>query len=450
MDYIRKESCEGDNKFKTETYGLQEAEKGVIFESFPSVLRIYLKRHDMQGYALISDRYEYPPKIDLQKYLSPDNSDRSKPNNYLLYGVIVQGDFYGSTYYVFLKPEKNGKWFKFDNDDIVTPTTDKEVFEDNYGGKDYNNTKRFRNAYMLMYIRESDIDLVLSPVLVQDIPKHLQRRMNGLYEQKKKKKAKDSHLYLHTMIVTPETFARHQGFDLANFDDQRYQLSEIPQFNVLKSETYKTFKTMTALKFGYRAEQIRFWVFVNRQNKTVRPDTLIIDNFFGMTMEEIHTKMAAGQNDLKLFLEAADKPINDHAWFPHTGGNSPNIIVFIKYFKPNTQSLEGLGYLYVQKLDKVCDIIPILCEKKEFPPHTPLKIYKEIKPNMIEEMIPNMTFLRYEIQNVENRIREIPAFYDSLLIRNVIQFKPKYEGQDQNPEFEIVLKKNQLSEHRYV
>lgn len=37
-------------------------------------------------------------------------------------------------YYSFIKIKN--KWFKF-NDEIVTPATDKEVFDDNYGGTEY-------------------------------------------------------------------------------------------------------------------------------------------------------------------------------------------------------------------------------------------------------------------------------------------------------------------------
>ncbi|CAG8813303.1 34982_t:CDS:10, partial [Gigaspora margarita] len=242
-------------------------------------------------------------------------------------------------------------------------------------------------------------------------------------------KAEESHLYLSIKIVTPQIFAQHQGFDLANFDDP---LSAIPQFKVLKSETYRNFKCIAAKRFGCSVEQIRFWVLVIRQNKTVRPDTPINDNFFGMSMEELHIKMAVRQIELKLFLEMA-KPINGKVWFPRVENDSPYILVFIKYFNPDTQSLEGLCHLYIQKFDKVGDIIPILCEKKEFPPHTPLKIYEEIKPNMIIEMKPNLTFSKSEIQDGDiicfqkalteeevqghtsaDRICDIPSFYMSL------------------------------------
>ncbi|RIB10405.1 ICP0-binding domain of ubiquitin-specific protease 7-domain-containing protein [Gigaspora rosea] len=462
MNYIREESCEGNNKYQTGKYGLQDAKKRLSFESFPSVLRIQLKQfeYDMQKNTVvktIKDRLEYPMEIDLQRYLSPD-SDRSKPHNYLLHGVIVYRDeLHESSYHVFLKPERDGKWFKFD-DNRVVPITDKEVL-----GEGVETPKVIDFTYMLIYIRESDIDLVLSPILAEDIPKHLQRRLDeekALYEQKNKE-AKECHLYRSIKVVTPAIFECYQGFDIVNFDNRQYPLSNVPLFKVLKNETYEAFKTMVAHKFEIPAEQIRFWIFINRQNKTIRPYVPITDDYLGMTMDQIHQKIVPKHNDLKLFLEVA-KPINCEIWFPPTE-NSSHILVFIKYFNPDTQSLEGLGHLYVKEYGKVSDVVPILCEKKEFPSYTPLKIYEEVKPNMIEEMKPNLTFQESEIQDGDiicfqkvnfarlriqeytaaGRIHDLPIFYKSFFMRIIIQFKPKYTTVDleQKPEFELVLKK---------
>lgn len=44
--YIQEEVLEGDNKYLSEEYGLQDAKKGVIFEKFPPVLHLQLKRFD--------------------------------------------------------------------------------------------------------------------------------------------------------------------------------------------------------------------------------------------------------------------------------------------------------------------------------------------------------------------------------------------------------------------
>ena len=45
-DYVAVETLEGDNKYQAEGFGLQDAKKGVIFQSFPPVLHLQLKRFE--------------------------------------------------------------------------------------------------------------------------------------------------------------------------------------------------------------------------------------------------------------------------------------------------------------------------------------------------------------------------------------------------------------------
>jgi ubiquitin carboxyl-terminal hydrolase 7 len=94
---------------------------------------------------------------------------------------------------------------------------------------------------------------------------------------------------------------------------------------VLKAENYSVFKNRVALHFNYPENQIRLWVLVNRQNKTVRPDTPIPENepalsksFFSRikesqlnmyaAVEVIRNNMAARQSDLRLYLDIIPDP----------------------------------------------------------------------------------------------------------------------------------------------
>ena len=45
-DYVQVETLEGENKYMAEGYGLQDAKKGVIFEKFPPVLHLQLRRFE--------------------------------------------------------------------------------------------------------------------------------------------------------------------------------------------------------------------------------------------------------------------------------------------------------------------------------------------------------------------------------------------------------------------
>ena len=94
----------------------------------------------------------------------------------------------------------------------------------------------------------------------------------------KKREREEQHLYLTAKVITDATFAEHEGFDLATFDERNWPATDLPSFRVLKNEPYSTFKARVAQHFNYPENQVRLWVLVNRQNKTVRPDTHIPEN----------------------------------------------------------------------------------------------------------------------------------------------------------------------------
>ena len=191
-DYIQVETMDGENKYFAEGFGLQDAKKGVIFESFPQVLHLQLKRfeYDINRDAMmkVNDRYEFPEIWDASPYLS-EHADRSEPYIYHLHGVLVHsGDLNAGHYYAFLKPTKDGHFYKFD-DDRVTRATKREALEENFGG-DYTtqvngnvqqrnpytrtwSAKRSMSAYMLVYIRESRLDSILMTRQQVDPPPHL-------------------------------------------------------------------------------------------------------------------------------------------------------------------------------------------------------------------------------------------------------------------------------------
>lgn len=83
--------------------------------------------------------------------------------------------------------------FKFD-DDRVIPATLNEVLEANFGGQTqqtdpkYRHVKRHTNAYMLVYVRESDQDQVLAEVTSNDIPTHLGKAFSSLLSTRKEEK----------------------------------------------------------------------------------------------------------------------------------------------------------------------------------------------------------------------------------------------------------------------
>lgn len=475
-DYIQTEMLEGDNKYHAEGHGLQDAEKGVVFEHLPPVLHLQLKRfeYDMERDTMvkINDRHEFPLGIDLRPFVVSEVQHEDWV--YRLHGVLVHsGDLHGGHYFALIKPERNSGWFKFD-DDRVTPATEKEVLEDNFGGEYYAGTnrnlsvtvpvramKRFTNAYMLVYIRECKMDEVLCPITPEDTPLHLRQRLEEerVALEARRREREEQHLYLTTKIVTEEHFCAHQGFDLATFDDRVARPTELPTFRVLKSEPYVSFKARLAQHFRLPDQAIRLWVLVNRQNKTVRPDAVVPENDPTLTLETVRDRMASRQHDLRLFLEVLTPNSLAMTHFDAAAPGSA-IMIFLKYFDTSRQTLLGVSRMYVQRQMRVADLVPTINELMRWPPTTQVKLFEEIKPGMIEQLKPKATFLQSEIQDgdvvcfqIELSEKDASDYEMQSLYSNPVQFydflqnqvrlllKPRFEDAPYKTEFEITLSK---------
>ncbi|KAF8396324.1 hypothetical protein HHK36_017939 [Tetracentron sinense] len=317
--YVEVERLEGDNKYHAEQHGLQDAKKGVLFIDFPPVLQLQLKRFEydfmrdtmVKVCIQINDRYEFPLQLDLDRedgrYLSPD-ADRSVRNLYTLHSVLVHsGGVHGGHYYAFIRPTLTDQcWysctsacvaflayyvpylifttleFKFD-DERVTKEDMKRALEEQYGGEEelpqtnpgFNNTPfkftKYSNAYMLVYIRDSDKDKIICNVDEKDIAEHLRIRLKKEQEEKEHKKKEKAEAHLYTIIKVArnedivEQIGRDVYFDLVDHDKVR-------SFRIQKQMSFNVFKEEVAKEFGIPVQFQRFWLWAKRQNHTYRPN----------------------------------------------------------------------------------------------------------------------------------------------------------------------------------
>jgi ubiquitin carboxyl-terminal hydrolase 7 len=82
---VQEETLAGENKYMAEGHGLQNALKGVTFESFPPVLHLQLKRFEYNAeedsMVKINDRYQYPEEL----CLDPFCADQTQSYTYVLH-----------------------------------------------------------------------------------------------------------------------------------------------------------------------------------------------------------------------------------------------------------------------------------------------------------------------------------------------------------------------------
>ncbi|KAI9493559.1 hypothetical protein BDB00DRAFT_883062 [Zychaea mexicana] len=464
-DYVTVETLEGENKYMAEGHGLQDAHKGVIFDSFPPVLHLQLKRFEYDfmrdTMVKINDRHEFPEEINLDAYCS--NTDPKDPNDYELHG----GDMHGH-YFALIKPEKDGKWLRFD-DDRVTPVTRKEVFEENFGDENVNGNgtapflsgvrnnsarllKRFTNAYMLVYVRKSKLDEVLGAVIDDNIPPHLKRRVSEERAalEKRRRDREEMHLHVKVAVVTDKSFLERQEFDLAMFDDKNLEVTPgVHVFKVPKTEKIVNLKQELAEHFKLHNEKHRLWSIVQRTNKTVRVEQPLTPSEEKQSVEKLRAQscVTSHQNGFaKLYLEIPDVPLTGK--FPSV--KSDTSMVFLKYFDVKQQKMIGMGHLYIKAHDKVGEIIPALLDRAKLPKDTQLSLYEEVKPTMIEFMNPKHTFHNAEIQNgdiicfqiavkeeeadniyARNEVATVREYYSTIFNRVLVEFKPRTDKQGQ-------------------
>ncbi|KAL8988120.1 MAG: hypothetical protein Q9169_008609 [Polycauliona sp. 2 TL-2023] len=143
-------------------YGLQDAVKSIIFQDFPPVLVVRLKwftyNIEQGRMESIFQDYEFPEEFDATPYLVSSGMSQRESWIYTLYGVIMhRGDMSQGYYNAFLRPTKDGSFYKFDNH-RVTRTTLKDIKDANFGER--------AGLYswkptILIYIRKSSLDYLL-------------------------------------------------------------------------------------------------------------------------------------------------------------------------------------------------------------------------------------------------------------------------------------------------
>ncbi|KAG7549768.1 TRAF-like [Arabidopsis thaliana x Arabidopsis arenosa] len=474
--YVEVERLEGDNKYHAEGHGLQDAKKGVLFIDFPPVLQLQLKRFEYDfmrdTMVKINDRYEFPLELDLDrengKYLSPD-ADRSVRNLYTLHSVLVHsGGVHGGHYYAFIRPTLSDQWYKFD-DERVTKEDLKRALEEQYGGEEelpqtnpgFNNPPfkftKYSNAYMLVYIRESDKDKIICNVDEKDIAEHLRVRLKKEQEEKEDKRRYKAQAHLYTIIKVArdedlkEQIGKDIYFDLVDHDKVR-------SFRIQKQTPFQQFKEEVAKEFGVPVQLQRFWIWAKRQNHTYRPNRPLTPQEELQQVGQIReASNKANTAELKLFLEVEHLDLRP---IPPPEKSKEDILLFFKLYDPEKAVLSYAGRLMVKSSSKPMDITGKLNEMVGFAPDEEIELFEEIKFEpcvMCEHLDKKTSFRLCQIEDgdiicfqkplvnkeIECRYPAVPSFLEYVQNRQLVRFR----ALEKPKEDEFVLELSKL--HTY-
>ncbi|KAJ9184616.1 hypothetical protein P3X46_004326 [Hevea brasiliensis] len=456
--YVEVERLEGDNKYHAEEHGLQDAKKGVLFIDFPPVLQLQLKRFEYDfmrdTMVKINDRYEFPLQLDLDrengKYLSPE-ADRSVRNLYTLHGVLVHsGGVHGGHYYAFIRPTLSDQWFKFD-DERVTKEDMKRALEEQYGGEEelpqtnpgFNNAPfkftKYSNAYMLVYIRESDKDKIICNVDEKDIAEHLRIRLKKEQEEKEDKRRYKAQAHLYTIIKVArdedlkEQIGRDIYFDLVDHDKVR-------SFRIQKQTQFSLFKEEVAKEFGIPVQLQRFWIWAKRQNHTYRPNRPLTAQEEVQSVGQLREVSNKAHNaELKLFLEI-ELGLDFRPIAPPEK-TKEDILLFFKLYDPEKGELRYVGRLFVKGSGKPMEILAKLKQMAGIAPDEEIELYEEIKfePCVMCEHLDKRTSFRLSqledgdiicfqksapFEGEEDcRYPDVPSFLEYVHNRQIVHFR---------------------------
>ncbi|KAL6946770.1 hypothetical protein ACO0QE_001619 [Hanseniaspora vineae] len=407
QNYIEVETLDGENQYQTEGYGLQDAEKGVIFESFPPVLYLQLKRFEydfnFDRLIKINDRYEFPESIDLSPY--------GNGKVYDLHAVLVHsGDIDTGHYYAMIRPSDD-QWYRFD-DDRVWRVNKSAVFDDNFGCNKLSDDeikkmsrlryqsylmRRQTSAYMLVYIEREAKKDVFVDISQQDFPKNVVSTLAQEKEEeiKRKQDIEEMRSYYRLSVVSDDDFCKYQGFDI--FPNTQSKLYH-PDLYDFKPQELKVLKTSTVGELKKKVGCKRLWLLGYRQTHTLRLYQILNED--DASLESSFKKFGFAKClDAVLYADNSDDgEIEDH-----------QILLFVKVLNKE-QQLRGYKALLVDKTAKISDLYQLISQDVQgLLPFC----YEEISPNEIQAVDMEATVFDSELLSgdiltfgVDNNIKE--------------------------------------------
>ncbi|CUM67194.1 uncharacterized protein PRCAT00004887001 [Priceomyces carsonii] len=357
-NYIEIEMLDGENKYQAgDEYGYQDAKKGVVFESFPPVLHLQLKRFEydfmVDDLVKIDDFYEFPDKIDLSPYLDEDLPDSVKNQNwnYKLHGVLVhQGSISNGHYYAMIKPyAREPTWLRFD-DDKVWKVTNYNVFQENFGAGELsseefsklsrldqqeNLIRRVTSAYMLVYYRETDLDKILPKDVSgvdSAIPNHIPAQIEQEIKEKEnlEKLKQEALYYTNVSFLSTKNFNSFNGFDLYPdptfpkfYDESLVDPTSKPMsVKVKKEDSFTSLYKTIGVKLGYCDETIedlklhslpfRLLPTNHRNNHTNRTDAPVSKELESSSINSVYSRCFNRKYDEMVFyVEELNKELHN-------------------------------------------------------------------------------------------------------------------------------------------
>ena len=160
---------------------MQDAEKGVLFKTFPPVIHMQLLRFQYDpltdANVKINDKCEFTEEINLDAFL--EKPDPEHPANYILHAVLVHsGDNYGGHYVAYINPKVGDVFMIF----VYNLYNIKYVY--------FRETESGLNSTMTLCLRVARkrqfTQIMVAPMRIQALLNHVQMLICWFILEKKK------------------------------------------------------------------------------------------------------------------------------------------------------------------------------------------------------------------------------------------------------------------------
>lgn len=210
----------------------------------------------------------------------------------------------------------------------------------------------------------------------------------------KRREKSEAHLYMTVRLLLEDAFFGHQGNDL--FDQEKAAAGtggglgaggSAPSFGAMvyhevrvrKQEPLREVMQLLSAQMRVPVEKLRLWPMNRRTNQTFRPSLADVENCSDRSIIEV----ADNQAIFTAFLEVERNP--EASSLPHFD-KEHDVMLFFKYYDPAKEKIHYMGHMYVSIASKVSAMVPELLRRANLPDGTPLLLFEEIQPNMVDRI----------------------------------------------------------------
>eukprot|EP00040_Diaphanoeca_grandis_P020566 m.109383 g.109383 ORF g.109383 m.109383 type:complete len:1075 (+) comp27952_c0_seq2:248-3472(+) len=426
-DYCSVETLDGDNKYQAEGHGLQDAKKGIIFETFPKVLYLQLRRveYDMEldESVKVNDRFEFPLEMNLNEFL--EKQDVNEPANYTLHSVLTQmGSVQYGHYVAYIRPDLQDQWYKFDDENVIKCSA-YEAIDQNFGGPiDGTNRLSHSSAYMLVYVRtEPDLHTTYARN-VNEIPPHLHEyfQTEEVEAERKSAEACERAKFFSLQVVQARDVIGECIPDIISKKEDRFQTIELPR-DSSTSDVYDA----VAKNTNRELSTFRLHNFIDRRNKTFRPEkVLATDQVETWSKDSFMFCQDIADTVIPIKADSGDTEMEDVA-------DSHHILLVLKKFTFANETLEIFAVVSVPASMSLRELIPFVCERGQFADGDKLQCFEELTPKKTTLLDKDLSLTEHELEDgdillweetPQHPSRSVKEYYLKLWNTHAVTFKP--------------------------